>query len=134
MNFNNDGDKILTGAFDGTAIVINLFNKRFGIQEQASQSIYYKDIRLKYQAHNFSSVGTFVVHHQLIKHADCGMSVQESVWLYWEDIVTRFLILTLMQLELVWLLAVLTKHAEFIMYQHLHALASSKAMRVKSPR
>ena len=78
MNFNNDGDKILTGAFDGTAIVKILFKKRFGTQEQASQSICYKDIRLKYQAHNFSLVGIFVEHHQSIKPADCGMLVQES--------------------------------------------------------
>ena len=79
MNFNNDGDKILTGAFDGTAIVIIFNNKRFGIQEQESQFIYYKDILQKYQAHNFNLVVIFVVRHQLIRHADYGMLVQESV-------------------------------------------------------
>lgn len=51
----------------------------FGTQEQASQSICYKGILLKYQARNFNSVATFVVHHQSIKHADCGMSELENV-------------------------------------------------------
>lgn len=46
----------------------------------------------------------------------------------------KFLILTLMQSEQVWLQAVLIKHAEFITFQHSHALEFSKAMRVKFPR
>lgn len=46
----------------------------------------------------------------------------------------KFLILTLMQSEQVWLQAVLIKHAEFITSQHSHAPEFSKAMRVKSLR
>ena len=90
MNFNNDGDKILTGAFDGTAIVLFYINFRYGTLEQESPFIFYKVIQDKYQALNSSLVATFVVHHQLIKPADFGMLVQENVYPFFADIMTKF--------------------------------------------
>ena len=90
MNFNNDGDKILTGAFDGTAIVIFKVKVRFGIPEPESQSICYKDTPVKYQALNFSLVDIFAQHLQLIKPADFGMLELESACLFCEAIMTKF--------------------------------------------
>ena len=34
LNFNNDGDKILTGSFDGTAIVLFCLNKDLGYKNR----------------------------------------------------------------------------------------------------
>ena len=34
LNFNNDGDKILTGSFDGTAIVLFSLNKDLGYKNR----------------------------------------------------------------------------------------------------
>lgn len=79
LNFNNDGDKILTGSFDGTAIVLYYLNLRSGTLELESQFIYCKVTLGKFQVLNLSLVVTFVVHLQLTKHADFGMWVQESV-------------------------------------------------------
>jgi WD40 repeat protein len=79
LNFNNDGDKILTGSFDGTAIVLLFLIDRFGTPELENQSIFCKATLDKFPALNLSSVATFVAHRQLIKHADFGMWVQENV-------------------------------------------------------
>lgn len=79
LNFNNDGDKILTGSFDGTAIVHFSLLERSGTPELESQSIFCKATLAKFPAPNLNSVATFVVLHQSIRHADFGMWVQENV-------------------------------------------------------
>jgi hypothetical protein len=46
LNFNNDGDKILTGAFDGTAIV-NFINKiDLGYQNWITNSSFTRPYRI----------------------------------------------------------------------------------------
>ena len=101
MNFNADGDKILTGSFDGTAIVTTII-LRFGTLNQESQFMFYKDTQVKYPALNFSLEDTCVGLLQLIRHVVFGMLEQVSVCLYFEDTLTKSLTLTSMQLELVW--------------------------------
>jgi len=80
----------LTGAFDGTAIVILKNEFRFGIQEQESLFIFYKAIQVKYQVLNLNLEDIFAVLHQLIKHAGFGMLVQENACQYFEAIMTKF--------------------------------------------
>ena len=73
MNFNADGDKILTGSFDGTAIVYLKLNFRFGILELANLFIFYKVTQDKYHQLNFNLEAIFVEQLVLIRHVDYGM-------------------------------------------------------------
>ena len=72
LNFNADGDKILTGSFDGTAIVLFL-SFRFGTRSQESLFIFFKDIQDRSQLLNLSLEAICVELHQLIKPAVYGM-------------------------------------------------------------
>jgi hypothetical protein len=60
-------------------LLYKLFLFRFGTLELDSLFIFCKAIQGKFQALNFNSEATFVVHHQLIKHVGFGMLVQENV-------------------------------------------------------
>ena len=72
LNFNADGDKILTGSFDGTAIV-GFVICRSGIPSQVNQFIFFRVILDKFQAHSFSLEAICAALHRLIRHADFGM-------------------------------------------------------------
>lgn len=78
LNFNADGDKILTGSFDGTAIVRNQIF-RYGTPSQESQFTSFKATLEKYQLPNFSSEGTCAEPPLSTKPADFGTSDQDSV-------------------------------------------------------
>ena len=71
LNFNADGDKILTGSFDGTAIVLFL-RYRFGIQNQAKPFMSSKDIPDKYRVLNLSSEDICAALHRSTKLAEFG--------------------------------------------------------------
>jgi hypothetical protein len=81
LNFNADGDKILTGSFDGTAIVLIIIF-RYGTLNQESQSMYYRGIQDKYLALNFNLEDTCAELLPLIKLAVYGMSEQENACLF----------------------------------------------------
>jgi len=72
LNFNADGDKILTGSFDGTAIV-SIHSLRFGTLNLDSRFMFYKVIQDKYQVLNFNSADICAVLHRLIKLVGFGM-------------------------------------------------------------
>lgn len=71
LNFNADGDKILTGSFDGTAIV-TMLAFRFGIPNLENLSTFYKATQARSQQHSFSSEDTCVVPHPSTKPAGFG--------------------------------------------------------------
>lgn len=100
LNFNADGDKILTGSFDGTAIVIPL-KLRSGIPNQANQFMFLRAILAKFQALNSNSVDTCAVLLQLTKPVEYGMLEVENVCQFYVAILMKFLTLTSMPLELV---------------------------------
>jgi WD40 repeat protein len=78
LNFNADGDKVLTGSFDGTAIVIRLLF-RFGTLNQEKPFMCSRDIQDKFRVRSLNLGGICVVLPQLIKLVEFGMLEQGSV-------------------------------------------------------
>lgn len=89
MNFNADGDKILTGSFDGTAIVIMPL-QRFGTLNQASLFNFYKAILVKFLMLSFNLVVICVELHLLTRHAEFGMLEVGNVCQFSEAIQIKF--------------------------------------------
>ena len=105
MNFNADGDKILTGSFDGTAIVLNEIS-RSGIRNQDNPFIYFRVILEKYQLLSSSLEVICAERPQSIKLADYGMLEQANACQCSEDILTKSWTSTSTQSELILLLRV----------------------------
>lgn len=88
LNFNADGDQILTGSFDGTAIV-QLLLDRFGTLGQASRSMFCRGTQAKFQVLNLSLEVICVGLHLSIRPADYGMSAQANACLSSEATLTK---------------------------------------------
>lgn len=81
LNFNADGDKILTGSFDGTAIV-TIFWDRYGIPSQGNLFMCFKAIQVKYQVLSFNLEGICAELHRLTKPVGSGMWEVENACQY----------------------------------------------------
>lgn len=106
LNFNADGDKILTGSFDGTAIVKNC-QCRFGIQNLENLFIFLEVILEKSHLLSSNLEDICVVLPLSTELVGFGMSGQGNACQCSEDILMKYLILTSMLLELVWSLLAL---------------------------
>ncbi len=100
LNFNADGDKILTGSFDGTAIVLPLLF-RSGTLNQENPFMSFKATLAKSQAHSSSSVVICAALRLLTRPAGSGMLEVENACQSYVDTLIKSWISTSTPLELV---------------------------------